>query len=63
MPKATSSVFDLPDNADADQRAKMCLCGHTRGNHRWYAIGGKHQCFYYEIESGERCNCEAFHVE
>lgn len=43
---------------DKEQRAELCRCGHSRGNHRWYAVGGKRPC--YDFSDELRCGCAAF---
>ncbi len=42
----------------AEERVQLCRCGHTRGNHRWYGIGGKHPC--YASDNYGRCICAGF---
>jgi hypothetical protein len=40
------------------ERAERCRCGHTRGNHRWFSVGGRRPC--YEETDGTRCACGRF---
>lgn len=49
---------DTESELNAAQRVELCRCRHTRGNHRWHAIGGKRPC-YHETD-GVRCDCAAF---
>jgi hypothetical protein len=46
---------------DAETRAVPCSgCGHTRGNHRWFAVAGKHECYATIETTGDKCECKAF---
>lgn len=55
-----NETFDtLQDPRTAKERAEPCgNCGHSRGNHRFHAVGGKRPC--YDGDAAESCRCKAF---
>ncbi len=51
----------LHSDLTKEQRAEKCHCGHTRGNHRWFAVGGKRRC--YATDDDVQCDCLTFVAE
>ena len=51
----------LHSDLTKEQRAEKCHCGHTRGNHRWFAVGGKRRC--YATDDDAQCDCLTFVAE